>query len=70
MTIGERAYECVKARAEETGTTQRYQIELLGVSWQTKKAWREGICDPRAIILAEMCRRGYDVIYILTGEKK
>lgn len=70
MTIGQRAAECIKSRAVETGTTFKHQICLLGTSWDTVKNWTRGNVCPGSYFLAEMYRQGYDVIYILTGERQ
>ena len=69
MTIGERALEAVRNRAKERGITFRSECEQLQTSDNTALSWKKKGTNPSSYVLAEMCRQGYDVIYILTGEK-
>ena len=68
MTIGQRAAQAVKERAEEKGVDIKCEAEGLKTSQFTVRDWKYGKI-PGGYILAEMCRQGYDVIYILTGIK-
>ena len=70
MSIGRRAVDCIYKRAWETETTVQYQCDLLDMERTNLIAWRRGKANPGARVLAEMHRQGYDVIYILSGEKK
>ncbi len=69
MTIGQRAAQAIKERAEEKGIDIKQECEELKTSEYTVRDWRYGK-TPCGYLLAEMCKHGYDVIYILTGEKK
>ena len=69
-TFSQRAFELIKQRADETGTTLQYQSDLLGAPKPTIKYWARGKGNITSYYLAEMYKQGYDVIYILTGEKK
>ena len=65
-----RAFEAVHARADEKGISFNAACNELGVSRMTVNGWkRNGNC-PLTLTLAEMCKQGYDIPYILTGEKK
>jgi len=70
MTIGQRAVECIKKRADENGTSFKHQADLLDTSWNTIKNWTVGKVSPGSYFLAEMYKQGYDIMYILTGERK
>ena len=68
VTISQRAAECIRKRASETGTSFQHQVDLLGTSMATVKYWKRGKGNITSYYLAEMYKHGYDVIYILTGE--
>ena len=69
MSIGQRIYEAIRARAKEKGIKICEEIKLLGVSKDTARNWRIAKHDPGAWIIAEMCRQGYDIAWILTGDE-
>jgi hypothetical protein len=69
MTIGQRAVECIERRAWDNNTTVEEQCNLIDVDRSRMHFWRKSESNPNASVLAEMCRLGYDVKYILTGEK-
>lgn len=70
MTIGGRAANEIKKRAIEKGIDIKQECEGLKTSQYTRRDWANGKKIPGGYLLAEMCRQGYDVIYILTGERK
>lgn len=70
MAIGQRAAQAVKERAEEKGITIKQECEELKTSQYTVRDWANGSKIPGGYLLAEMCRQGYDVIWILSGERK
>lgn len=70
MTIGQRAVECIQNRAWENDTTIQNQCDILGFDRSRLVAWRKGNVNPDSYVIAEMLRNGYDIEYILIGEKK
>lgn len=70
MTIGQRAVQAIRERAKGNGTTFKSECQLLLMSDTNVLVWSKGSVNPRADILAEMCRQGYDMTYILIGERK
>lgn len=70
MTIGQRAVQLIRERVNKNGTTFKHECELITTTDTNVLVWSKGYVNPRAVILAEMCKQGYDVIYILTGERK
>ena len=68
-TIGNRAFNEIKKRAREKGIAPYKEEEILGISSTSLYRWRTTF-DPAAFYLAKMYYFGYDVIYILTGERK
>lgn len=70
MTIGERAVQVIRERVKEKGTTFKHECELILTRDTNVLGWCKRNINPRADILAEMCRQGYDMTYILIGERK
>lgn len=70
MTIGQRAAQAVKERAKEKGITIKQECDVIKTSHFTVRDWAATSKTPGGYILGEMCRQGYDVIYILSGERK
>lgn len=68
-TIGERAAMAIKERAWANGTSFLTECIKTGVCDCQMRHWATNGVNPNANALAEMYRNGYDVIYILTGEK-
>lgn len=68
-TIGARAAQAIKDKAYELGISQEDELDYLGLTRTCLFYWQSGRNDPRAKQLREMALSGYDVIYILTGEK-
>ena len=69
-TIGNRAYQAIKERAEQNGRHILDQAEEVFVSKRVLWAWQHGQYDPRAYFLQELAKAGYDVIWILTGKRE
>lgn len=68
-SIGERAAQAIRERAKLNGTTKSHEQELLNLTRKTFCSWARGEYDPNAYFLQKMALAGYDVIYILTGDK-
>ena len=69
MTIGNRAYKEIKKRAKENGIAPYKEAEKFGAHHRSLSEWKKN-GNPSAYYLQQMYYAGYDVIYILTGEKK
>ena len=69
MTIGQRTAQVIKERAKEKGITIKQECEEIKTSQFTVRDWAKGSKIPGGYILAEMCRQGYDITYILIGER-
>lgn len=68
-TIGNRAYKEIKKRARQNGIAPYKEAEKLGISSShVLSGWKKNF-NPSAYYLQQMYYAGYDVIYILTGEK-
>lgn len=68
-TIGNRAYKEIKKRAEENGTSPSREAEKFGMlNNKLLSMWKKN-GNPGAYYLQQMYYAGYDVIYILTGER-
>lgn len=68
--IGKRTAEAIRKMAAENDTSISFELNCLKAEGSHLFAWEHDISDPRASTLATLARNGYDVIYILTGEKK
>jgi transcriptional regulator with XRE-family HTH domain len=69
-TIGVRAAQAIRERAKQNGKHVIETAEEVGVSKRVLWGWQTGNTDPRAYLLSEMAYAGYDIHWILTGEKK
>lgn len=67
MTIGERARKAIYERAEKNGTSVLRECAELDLNNTCFRDWGTRT-NPSAFYLAEMCRHGYDIVWILTGE--
>lgn len=67
--IGERAAKAIRDRAKKNKTTFEAELKKLNFFKSSIKAWEEKGYAPSAHYLQKMYFAGYDVIYILTGEK-
>lgn len=70
MTIGQRAAEEIKKRVSENGHSFLRERALLDLEESTYNGWEKGKYNPAAYYLQQMALNGYDVHYILTGERK
>ena len=69
MTIGQRAFLVIHDMASQKGITFQKECENLNIDRSMPGYWKRGSCNPRSYALQQMALMGYDVIYILTGEK-
>ncbi len=69
LTIGNRAAEEIKKQAMKNGTSLHKEGAKIGVASTILTSWKRNT-NPSAYFLQQMALAGYDVIYILTGEKK
>lgn len=67
--IGKRAAAEIRARAYEEDTSFAAQLAVLKAPSSIFCRWEHGQGAPRAETRAKMSRAGYDVLYILTGER-
>ena len=70
MTIGQRAAKAIKERAWANDTNFKDECSFVDCSDAQFRAWARGKANPCARVLAEMYKQGYDIPYILTGERK
>lgn len=70
MTIGNRAAEAILKTAIDKGIDFKDECARMDITPKALSDWKVGKCDPCAYYLKIMCLSGYDIIYILTGEKK
>ena len=68
--IGIRAAEAIRAMAKENETTLTFEMECMGMHFSQLYQFDHFIADPGATTLANMAKNGYDIYYILTGERK
>lgn len=68
--IGRRAAAAIRDRAHERRTTYTAQRQLLGLEQSVFCRWEHGQGAPGAKFLQAMALDGYDVHYILTGERR
>lgn len=69
MTIGERAVRAIYDRAEKNNTTVLIECAILGLNESVFRDWAKRY-NPSAFYLQQMALQGYDVFWILTGERK
>ena len=67
--IGERAAKAIRERCKKNGTSLKEECEKLGFFSQCVERWETRGYAPSAYYLQKMYFAGFDVIYILTGEK-
>ena len=68
-TIGTRAYRELCKLAYANGIAPYKQAQSLGVSGTRIIDWKKGTHNPSAGVLRKMALEGYDVMYILLGER-
>lgn len=69
-TIAGRAAQAVRDRAQMEGTSIAEQYDNLVIARQVQYHWESGRNQPSAYALQQMALAGYDVIYILIGDKR
>lgn len=67
-TIGNRAYKEIEKRARKNGIKPSSEAAKLGIHSGILSIWKRN-GNPSAYFLQQMALAGYDVIYILTGER-
>ena len=67
--IGPRAAKEIRRMCKETGVSITEEMQRLGACRLNLYAYEHGKQDPCADTLRDMWLCGYDVIYILTGER-
>ena len=68
--IGLRAAEAIRTMAKENETTSAFELDCLSITPSSLYQYQHCISAPSAVVLANMAKSGYDVLYILTGERK
>ena len=68
LGIAQRVCECIEDNAIGSGYTVSQELKALGVSRQLFFRWKSGGL-PSAMALRQMARRGYDIHFILLGNK-
>ena len=68
--IGRRAAAEIRRTASENDTSYAVELLRIGVFREQLYQWEKDICDPTGKLLRGMALGGYDVRYILTGERK
>ena len=68
-TIGRRAAEELLRIVREEDLTMTAAYEEISIPASCFWRWQHGTGAPRAQTLANMHRAGYDILYILTGER-
>lgn len=63
--IGKRAAEEILRK----GCSISSEFRRLGLSLKSFYVWNNGTCCPDSTALQALARGGYDVVYILTGER-
>ena len=67
--IGLRAARAIREMAAEYDTSVTFELNCLKLNLTKLYHYEHGNFDPSASALASMAKNGYDVHYILTGEK-
>ena len=68
-TIGNRAWKEIKKRALQKGISFHQETLRIGItSSHITSDWKRD-ANPSAYYLQMLCLAGYDVVYILTGER-
>lgn len=69
MTIGQIAARMIRETAEADGITVSHELQLLDMNQKTLGDWENRGGNPSAYWLQQMALSGYDVFWILTGER-
>lgn len=67
MTIGERAALAIKRRVKYGKV--KPELDRLNITEASYSRWKRGKDNPQSFWLQKMALAGYDVHWILTGEK-
>ncbi len=70
MTYGQRAAQLIQERAEENNITIKDELERLELCENIRLKWKKKLSNPRLATMAILFQNGYDIGYILTGERK
>jgi hypothetical protein len=70
MTIGQRAAMAIKERAWANDTRFEDECDKIGIDESSLRSWTKSKANPSAYALAKLDLQGYDIHYILTGERK
>jgi hypothetical protein len=68
--IGRRAAEEIRQASYNNDTTLQFELDCIGVSREMLYCWEHKKWEPTGKKLAGMALAGYDIYYILTGERK
>lgn len=68
-TIGQRAAMAIRNRAKEKRTLLETELANVDVSRKVLCDWENYNRNPQAYFLQQMALAGYDIYWILTGEK-
>ena len=60
----------IRAAAAENDVSITFELECLGIDRYSLYTWDHGKAAPGAKYLANMCKMGYDINYILLGVRK
>ena len=69
-TIGQRMAQALENRAKENGITSKQECEKLNIPYDTFRDWHKRSVCPSTYYLRKLALAGYDVYWILTGERK
>ena len=69
MTIGQRAARMIRETAQIEGIKVSEELKMLGATRKTFGDWESRGLDPSAYWLQQLALAGYDVFWILTGER-
>ena len=67
-TIGKRAHQEIVHRAHQNGVAPYREAQRIGINYHAFGEWKKD-ANPSAYYLARMLKYGYDIIYILSGER-
>lgn len=67
-TIGERAYMAIREKAGRKNIVK--EMKRLDIVNTSLYGWKNGAANPSAYYLAKMALAGYDIYWILTGERQ
>lgn len=68
--IGLRAARAIREMLEVNGTTLAFELDCLNLPHSRFWKYEHGRFNPSAEVLSSMAKLGYDIHYILTGERR